>query len=240
MKYYSRSDKGNFRDQNEDSFYAPECGCGFIAVADGMGGHKSGEIASRLVIESLIETLGGINPLNIAPENLVNALIYANEKVTENAKNNSQHSGMGSTATVAVIISDRAVIGHIGDSRAYLFRAGKLSQITKDHSYVQMLIDHGYIEKSQANRHPHKNIITRAIGTDDTIDVDTKTIDLNCGDTILLCTDGLNAAVSDEEIETIMSSEIADAADRLVETALKNGSQDNISVVIAHMDGGCI
>jgi len=240
MRYYSRTEKGNYRNENEDCVYAPkDGGCGFIAVADGMGGHRAGEVASAMVIQSLAETLEGLDPENIMPESLVNALLKANERVSQDSKNNPLHYGMGTTATVAVIRSGCAVIGHVGDSRAYLFRDGKLSQITKDHSYVQMLIDHGYISKSDAHRHPHKNVITRAIGIDDVIDVDTHTVELRGGDSLLLCTDGLNSAVPDGEIESILSDGISEAADRLVEAALKNGAQDNISVVIAHMEGGC-
>jgi protein phosphatase len=147
---------------------------------------------------------------------------------------------MGSTATAAVFRNNEALIGHIGDSRAYLFRDGSLTQITKDHSYVQMLIDNGYITKKDALRHPNRNVITRAVGTDEEIDVDIFIIPLKKGDAILLCSDGLNGLVTDREIASILKRGIATATDELINAALDHGGEDNVSVVLAYMDGDSI
>jgi protein phosphatase len=126
----------------------------------------------------------------------------------------------------------------VGDSRAYLFRDGALSQITKDHSYVQLLIDRGFISKEDAARHPQKNIITRAVGTECDVEVDTFIVKLKEKDVILLCSDGLNNAVCDDEIAKLLSEDLSVAAERLIQAALDNGGTDNISVIIGVLDGG--
>jgi PPM family protein phosphatase len=227
---------GYVRNTNEDRIYVPENGSGsFIAVADGMGGHRAGEIASGIVVDTLSDLLG--NSKEITADSIKNALMFANNKVLDDSNNNHAHRGMGSTATVAAFNKNEVIIGHVGDSRAYLFSKGVLKQITKDHSYVQMLLDNGYITQTQAYNHPYKNIITKSIGIDDEIDVDIYNVKLSKGDSLLLCTDGLNAVVSDEEIAAVLSKNIETAAEELVEMSLRFGGPDNISVVIASMDG---
>ncbi len=239
MIFYSKTDKGNIREINEDFIYAPHGSGGYFAVvADGMGGHNAGEIASRLVVDTIKDSLNNKSPEDITEEVLSNTLTLANKNVWNESYNDRQKEGMGSTATAAAFNGSKAIIGHVGDSRAYLFSDGVLSQITKDHSYVQMLVDSGIITKKEASEHPAKNIITRAVGIDENIDVDIYTLRLKQGDTVLLCSDGLNVAVSDKEIETILSRGAENAADALIETALKHGGTDNISVVLAFMDGG--
>lgn len=241
MIYYSKTDKGIVRSQNEDFIYAPQGSDGFFAVvADGMGGHQAGEVASRIVVDTVADALKNADPQSITKEDLCNILVEANRNVWNKARSDIKLKGMGSTATAAVFRNSEAIIGHIGDSRAYLFRDGGLLQITKDHSYVQMLIDNGYITKKEALRHPNRNVITRAVGTDESVEVDIFTVPLKKGDAILLCSDGLNAAVADKEIEAIMKRGIASAADKLIDAALKNGGDDNISVVIAYMDGDSV
>ncbi len=238
MIYYARTDKGKVRNQNEDFIYAPDGNDGFFAVvADGMGGHKAGEVASRIVVDTIKDSLESAGAKNVTIQMLCDALKTANKNVWDEAQTNPHLKGMGSTATVAAFRGHEVIIGHVGDSRAYLFRDGALSQITKDHSYVQMLIDNGYITSKQAENHPNKNVITRSVGTDDIVDIDTFTVQLEKGDVILLCSDGLNIVVSDEDIEATLSNGIESAADSLVESALKNGGVDNISVVLAYMDG---
>lgn len=241
MIYYSKTDRGMVRSHNEDYIYAPAGNDGFFAVvADGMGGHQAGEVASRIVVDTVTEALRGIDPRSITKEDMCNILAEANRNVWNRANSDVQLHGMGSTATAAVFRSSEAVIGHIGDSRAYLFSGGILSQITKDHSYVQMLIDNGYITKSEALRHPNRNVITRAVGTDESVDADIFIVPLKKGDAILLCSDGLNGLVTDKEIECVLKRGIASAADELVETALKHGGEDNVSVVLAYMDGDSV
>lgn len=238
MIYYARTDKGKVRSRNEDFIYAPQNGGGFFAVvADGMGGHKAGEVASRIVVETVVERLKELEPDGVTEDAVRSALIAANASVWDESQTDAGLRGMGSTATIAAFNGSAAIIGHVGDSRAYLFRGGKLSQITKDHSYVQMLIDNGYITSKQALYHPNKNVITRSVGTEDIIEVDTFTVPVQKGDALLLCSDGLNNIVADEEIEDILRRGTESAADALVEAALHGGGDDNISVVIAYMDG---
>ena len=239
MIFYAKTHKGLVRKKNEDSCYAPEHNHGFVAiVADGMGGHSAGEVASQIVIETLRESLEGKATESITEKDVSQALILANKKVWEQAELEKTQKGMGSTATLAVFSGDKTIIGHVGDSRAYLFRNGRLEQLTKDHSYVQILIESGYITKEEALNHPHRNIITRAIGTENEVEADVFSISLKKGDMLLLCSDGLNITVSDKEIKEILNSGAALAADKLVEAALSAGGMDNISVVIAEMDGG--
>lgn len=241
MIYYAQTHVGYVRDTNEDRIYAPENGRGFfIAVADGMGGHKAGEIASGIVIDTLKEMLCPKKPKDITSETLKSVLEAANRRVWYDSKNNYAHRGMGSTATVAAFNKNEALIGHVGDSRAYLFSGGVLSQITKDHSYIQMLIDSGYITSSEASNHPYKNVITKSIGIETDIEVDIYNVTLNKGDSVLLCSDGLNAVVSDGEIASILSESIEAAAQRLIDAALQSGGPDNVSVAIAYMDGDAV
>ena len=210
----------------------------FAVVADGMGGHNAGDVASRIVVDTVVEALESADPETVTKEDVENILVSAsNRNVWENAQENRERSGMGSTATLAVFKNGQALVGQVGDSRAYLFREGVLTQITKDHSYVQRLIDDGYITEKQARYHPQRNVITRAIGTDTHVEVDVFTVALEENDCILLCSDGLNTAVRDDKIEEIMRTDKASCADRLVDAALKSGGKDNISVVIADMGG---
>ncbi|MGI5850096.1 MAG: Stp1/IreP family PP2C-type Ser/Thr phosphatase [Christensenellales bacterium] len=237
MIYYAKSRKGKAREINEDCFYAPAGHKGFFAVvADGMGGHNAGEVASKIVVDTVVEELSAAKPVDISKEEMKLILSLANKSVWEDSILHSQRKGMGSTATVAVFCGNQVIIGHVGDSRAYLFKDGMLSQITKDHSYVQLMIDNGSLSKDEAIHHPYKNIITRVIGTQLNVDVDIYNVTLNRDDCILMCTDGLNAAVMDEEIADILKKGIDLSAEKLVETAVIQGSTDDITVVVAHME----
>ena len=238
MIFYAKTQKGTKRKENEDCLFAPSGRGGFFAVvADGMGGHSAGEVASRIVVDTVIKELGGIKPETMTDEDIRRALLTANKNVLEDADMHKDRNGMGSTATAVMFDGNRAVIGQVGDSRAYLLKNGALTQITKDHSYVQMLIDSGYISSKEAKLHPYKNVITRVIGTKDALEVDTFSIGISPGDCILLCTDGLNATVTDQEIEEILNEDMKTSAKRLLETAVNQGSHDDISVVIALMEG---
>ena len=238
MTYYLRTHIGLVRKNNEDSCFATEKnGCLFAVVADGMGGHSGGEVASRIVIEMAVQFLEESDMSDINPDSIIKLLSDANKCVWERALKDKQLKGMGSTATLIIINGSRALIGHVGDSRAYLFRSGRLVQLTKDHSYVQMLIENGYITEQEALRHPHRNIITRAIGAERDIDADALTVELQTGDVILLCSDGLNNAVTDEQISDILLSDVDTAADRLIEASLSSGGTDNITVFVTKMDG---
>lgn len=238
MTYYLRTHIGLVRKINEDSCFAAEQGgCLFAVVADGMGGHSGGEVASQIVVDMAKRYISGKPLTDITPDNIVDLLSKANKNVWKRAQQERDLQGMGSTVTLAIILAGKALIGHVGDSRAYLFRTGKLEQLTKDHSYVQMLIENGYITKEEALHHPHRNIITRAIGTEREVEADILTIDLLAGDLLLLCSDGLNNAVTDGQISDILHSDIATAADRLIDASLSAGGSDNITVIIAETDG---
>lgn len=239
MIYYAKTHKGVVRRNNEDACYAPlPASRGFFAVvADGMGGHNAGEVASGIVVDTLKDMLGDTNPENVTEDLLRHIFSEANARVLADAEKHPDRSGMGSTATAAVFCGDSVLIGHVGDSRAYLYHEGGLRQITRDHSYVQMLLDLGYINEEQAVGHPQKNIITRAIGTDAEVVTDTHRIELSKRDCLLLCSDGLNVMISDEEIASILGGGYQEAAERLIDAALEAGGVDNVSVVLACMDG---
>lgn len=238
MTYYSRTHIGLVRKTNEDSCFATEVNGGFFAiVADGMGGHSGGEVASGIVIETARALLLEKTPCCLDQNDIRRLLVQANQNILDRAGQNSGLKGMGSTATLVFICGMRAIIGHVGDSRAYLFRDKKLSQLTKDHSYVQMLVESGYITQQEALVHPHRNIITRAIGTETNLEPDVWTDELKTDDVLLLCSDGLSSSISDEKIADILRGGIPEAADRLIEASLAAGGTDNISVVIVQMGG---
>ena len=200
-----------------------------------MGGHNAGEIASGIVVDTVVNALSQMEPKYVTKEKVVDILSAANRNVLKNAAGNINRRGMGSTATMAVFNGNDAIIGQIGDSRAYLFSHGVLTQITKDHSYVQMLVDSGSISPEEAKNHPHKNIVTRAIGIDDEVDVDVFYITMEKDDVLMLCSDGLNTLVTDDEITQVLNADIVSATDKLIDLALKRGGTDNISVVIAQV-----
>jgi len=238
MIYYSRTHIGLVRKTNEDSCFATEVDGGFFAiVADGMGGQNGGEVASSIVIETAKALLSEKSPCCLSQNDIRRFLIQANHNVLDRADRERELKGMGSTATLVSICGMQAIIGHVGDSRVYLFRDKKLSQLTRDHSYVQMLVESGYITQQEALVHPHRNIITRAIGTEPNLEPDVWTHGLQAGDVLLLCSDGLNSSVPDEKIADILRSGIPEAADRLIEASLAAGGPDNISVVIVQTGG---
>lgn len=234
MRFYSKTHKGKIRTRNEDSIYA---GAYFAIVADGMGGHNAGEVASGLVVESVQQTFDALAASDVTSKDVRKALSAANKKVWSNAKQNADRDGMGSTATLAVFKNSKVLVGQVGDSRAYLYREGVLSQITKDHSYVQTLVDSGQITDKEALTHPLRNVITRAIGTNIDVEIDFFVKDVQIGDLVLLCSDGLITCIMDDEINAILSNDTSTAADRLVNAALNCGGSDNISVIIASVEG---
>ena len=226
------SDVGRVRNDNEDSFLR---GDAVFAVADGMGGHVAGEIASRTALEPLAQLDGRVFPDGpSAVEALRQAVIDANGTVAEKARFEPGYRGMGTTLTAAMIEGRRLHLAHVGDSRAYLLRDGTLEQITTDHTLVQHLIDEGQITTEEASAHPQRSIITRAIGVGLEISVDTLTLDIQPGDQILLCSDGLTGVVLDRVIEATLAEEPDPqrAVDRLVAQANASGGPDNITIVL--------
>lgn len=237
MIYYGETHIGNKRQSNEDCFFIPELQNGYFAlVADGMGGHSAGEVASRLFMETACEILSAMRPEDVTTETLSGIFSLANSRIF--AESTGEKRGMGTTATLAVFNGADVLIGHVGDSRAYMFCAGSLSQITHDHSYVQSLVDRGLISKEDAAAHPQRNIIMRAIGTEKDIETDFFNLKLHNNDVLLLCSDGLTGSVTDAKIAEILSGELSCAAKSLIDTALAGGGKDNITVVLAAVAGG--
>lgn len=230
MKWVSRTHIGHVRATNQDSLLIQP---GLYGVADGMGGHKAGDIASRMAVLMLGRVLEDAKPseaLLRGGMEEINGLVYEQQMQDENL------SGMGTTMTVIWEADDFVLLGHVGDSRAYLRRDGVLTQISQDHSMVSELVRQGVLTKEMAARHPYRNVITRAIGTDISVTPDILRLDKRKGDQWLICTDGLTGYVSDEEIAAALNSlPIDNAADVLLNRALDLGGGDNVTFVIAEV-----
>ena len=222
------SDVGLAREINEDAFIErPDAGV--WAVADGLGGHRAGEVASATAIETLVDSFGAGQPVGLAVSD-ANAAVFAK------AGTDLELQGMGTTLTVLTLPADaHAVLGHVGDSRAYLARDGALSRVTEDHSLVEQLVREGRLRPEEALHHPQRAIITRALGVDSQVEVDIYEIDVRPGDRVLLCSDGLTDLVDDEGIARTLSAALSadDACAQLVQLALDRGGRDNVTVVVA-------
>lgn len=237
MKIHSKIDIGKVRNSNQDAFFVGEIAKDTVVaiVCDGMGGANAGNVASEMAVKLIFEYIANSfrNKMSLIDiSNLVkNAVKSVNIEIFETASKNSALSGMGTTAVIAIVTDKSAVIANVGDSRAYLVN-NKISQITRDHSIVQTLIESGKITEADAKVHPRKNVITRAIGAEDDVAVDCDIIDLSVGDSLLLCTDGLSNFVDEADIlKTFKKNDISKVADKLVTLANANGGGDNITVV---------
>ena len=224
------TDTGRRRRQNEDAFV---CDPPLFAIADGMGGAQAGELASRLAAAAIEEGGSALD----GEAAVVGIVRTANARIFERALHDPTVAGMGTTATVALVDerAGRLTLAHVGDSRAYLFRDAALEQLTTDHSLVGELVRTGRLTEEEAAVHPHRSVITRALGTDADVEVDARTVDLAPGDVVLLCSDGLSAMVRDEEIVRVLEATGADphvAADSLVRAANEAGGEDNVTVVL--------
>jgi serine/threonine protein phosphatase PrpC len=236
---YACSDKGRVRDGNEDRLLK---GANVFAVADGMGGHQAGEVASELALEPLraLEGQTFAAPAD-AEEALRAAITAANDVVVEKAASDPKLYGMGTTLTAALVRAERLHIAHVGDSRAYLFTPGEgMSQLTTDHTLVEELVQEGRLSRDEVRTHPQRSVITRAIGVERVVDVDSLgELALRPGDQVLLCSDGLTGVVGDDEIARILA-EVADgdaACAALLAAANDAGGPDNITVVLLRVDG---
>jgi PPM family protein phosphatase len=222
------TDVGRVRDGNEDDFIDQSNRLGLVAVADGMGGHRAGEVASATALEALRAAVASGQPLRDAIEG-------ANDAVLEKSVSDQELAGMGTTLTAGMLGSDGyLVVGHVGDSRAYLVRDGELTQITHDHSLVEEMVRGGELTREQAEVHPRRSIITRALGIDPEVEVDEYPIELRPGDRILFCSDGLTTMLRPDEMASILSREHDPkrAAQLLVDAANAAGGEDNITAVI--------
>jgi serine/threonine protein phosphatase PrpC len=221
------SDCGLVRSANEDSFLLRP---GLYAVCDGMGGARAGEVASQMACLGLL----GVDPASAGLEELRQAIVRANLGIIQRSSSESEFLGMGTTLTSALFKDDTLVLAHVGDSRAYVFRDGGLTQMTADHSWVGEMVRRGELTLEQAARHPHRSVITRALGTDLELDPDVIELSAEPGDRVLICSDGLTGMVDDETIAHLMSlgADAQSTAQSLVDAALDHGGEDNVTVVV--------
>jgi PPM family protein phosphatase len=229
LRYAARSDRGLVRANNEDSVYA---GARLLALADGMGGHAAGEVASQLVIAALAH-LDDDEPGGDLLAKLHDAVREGNAAIAAHVENDPELEGMGTTLTAILFAGNKLGLIHIGDSRGYLLRDGELSQITKDDTFVQTLVDEGRITAEEAHSHPQRSLIMRAL-TGHEVEPTLIMREARAGDRYLLCSDGLSDPVSQETIlEALQIPDVAESADRLIELALRGGGPDNVTVVVA-------
>lgn len=235
------TDKGKVRLHNEDNggIFINQDGQHLAIVADGMGGHRAGDVASEMTINSLKdewEKTEKIETAEAAEEWLTNKILHVNKLVFEHSKQNTDCEGMGTTVVAAICTDLFATVANIGDSRGYILNEVGFQQLTEDHSLVNELVRSGQITKEDAEHHPRKNVLTRALGTEETVAMDTKTIMFEEGDFLLLCSDGLSNKVTEDELKSALThnESLEDKATGLITLANENGGEDNITLVIVY------
>ena len=224
-----RTDVGRVREGNEDSYLMDEP---LFGIADGMGGHAAGEVASSTAVEALSSGAARVNSED--PESLVALLKEANRAIFDKATKDDSLHGMGTTCTLVLIDAYRAHLAHVGDSRAYLLRGGDLSRLSEDHTLVGRMVREGQLTEEEAARHPQRSMITRSLGIDSDVQVDLRSFDVRDGDRIMLCSDGLTSMTSEDTIKSVLQQKKSPqaAADELVDLANEAGGEDNITVVV--------
>lgn len=237
MRFAACSDVGKVRKINEDSYYIPEPDdkVKICLIADGIGGQTHGQFASMMTVENVVRNVYRDIENQDKGYMLKNAIKNANDKILKYGAENEEFKGMGSTLVTILIDGSKAYITHAGDSRCYMIRNNVISQITIDNSYVEYLLQKGVINTEQAKNHPQKNLIIKAIGMDENLEVDMDIIDIRDGDTFLLCSDGLSSGVSDEEMLHIIrkrKKDLQKAVEDLVKTARQNDGHDNITAIL--------
>ena len=243
------SDVGSVREQNEDAFHTlvgtgsdNELFDALLIVADGMGGHAAGEVASEMAVTNLpkhlVEAMSSVDAHDDLAEILSESVRKTNRDIFEKSKEDDTR-GMGTTLTAGMIVEDEFIYAHVGDSRGYLLRDGSIEQFTTDHSWVAEQVALGILTEEQAENHPRRNIITRAMGLDSTVEVDSGSVKLLQLDQILLCSDGLHGLVKAEEMIEVCDEEVPDDAfQSLIDLANDRGGHDNITVVLAKIGEG--
>lgn len=234
MKVVSATNVGNYRKNNEDSYYVNESKNLFV-LADGMGGHLAGERASKMATEIIGEDFAGereVKSIDDAIEILSSSIRDANKKIYESSQENEDYRGMGTTLSSGLILDDVLIYSNIGDSRIYRINE-EMEQITQDDSFVNYLIEIGEITEEEAKNHPKKNVLTKAMGTTSDIEVIVNTLNIKDKDVLLFCSDGLTNMVPDEEIfKIVKENSPEEARDMLLDLALKNGGMDNITFIL--------
>ncbi|MBR6185183.1 MAG: Stp1/IreP family PP2C-type Ser/Thr phosphatase [Clostridia bacterium] len=234
MKAVSRTHIGNVRSSNQDALVLQSGTYGVFGVADGMGGHKAGDVASQMAAQVIKETLADAKP---SADLLRSGIEEANRRIYMEQLENPDYNGMGTTVTVIWEDESRLLLGHVGDSRCYRLRGETLDQLSMDHSMVAELVREGLLTPEEAAHHPYRNIITRAVGTGDTIEVDVMDLSKLKGDKYLLCSDGLYEYLPESEIQELLSTlSLEEAADTMLALALERGGKDNISLVLTEVD----
>jgi serine/threonine protein phosphatase PrpC len=240
LKFAARTDRGRHRELNEDCFNiisgysgVPEV---FI-VADGMGGHNSGEIASKTAVDfitgAILSSPGRLAPESAGGGEIKKLVEETNRYVYEKSLEAPENNGMGTTMTVAAAVCGTMYIGHVGDSRLYLIRNGNIKLISTDHSYIEEMVRNGSMTREEAKSHPRKHVITRALGCSAEVEADAYSFSMEDGDTYLLCTDGLTNMLGEDEILELAGENAPDAAcEALVKSANDNGGEDNITVIV--------
>jgi PPM family protein phosphatase len=231
-EHFEKSDTGRQRRANEDHFYAR---APLFVVADGMGGAQAGEVASGLAAETFA---AGLPDEGSPQERLEARVLEANRRIHELSRVDRDRAGMGTTLTAAYVDGDEVALAHVGDSRAYLLREGELTQLTRDHTLVEELVRRGRLTEEEAAEHPQRSIITRALGPEPDVEVDTFTQPLRDGDVLLLCSDGLTSMVAEANVAEILrnTNNLGDAGRALVKAANDAGGRDNITVVLVRLE----
>lgn len=244
MDTFYLTDTGKVREHNEDNVIILNNDKNeyFLAVADGMGGHKAGEVASAIVINHLTEefySLDSIGSKERAVEFLRNIVTEMNNKIFDYTKENSDSKGMGTTFVCAIKTNDYLLYGNIGDSSGFVIKNHKIHKVTKDHSLVSLLVKTGELSPEEAKNHPKKNVLMRALGANDPIDIDIFDVDIK-NDGILLCSDGLTNMITDEQIERVINEEktAKDVVEKLIRKANARGGTDNISIAYLKRESG--
>lgn len=241
MKAKYLTDRGRVREYNEDSggFFLNTADQMLAIIADGMGGHKAGDIASQMAISVLQEKWKKSEEINTPAQSelwLMESLSEVNQTIYQQALENEAYSGMGTTIVAALITNDFVTIAHIGDSRCYIHNDNGFKQVTEDHSLVNELVRAGQITYEDAQHHPRKNIVLKALGTKEQVETDIKTLVIEAGDKLLLCSDGLTDKIENDELVAFIQRDesINDISQKLIDLANERGGEDNISLIFLH------
>ena len=238
----ARTDVGMVRSGNEDNFFADaDAARGIFVVADGMGGHAAGEVASEMAVQIVSRELAHVRDVRDegAPEKVLLSLRTANRAIYERMLSETDKQGMGTTASILLLSHAHYLIGQVGDSRVYLLRDGMLSQVTKDHSYVQEQVDAGFLTPEQARYHPYSNVITRCVGAGEEVQPDVYSGEMRVGDVFLVASDGLTGMVDDRRLQQLLLARSGPGriVDALIAEANGRGGLDNITAIVVRVEG---